>query len=60
MEQKLKQPAWEEFLAVCRVLKRYNALEDQQEPPKVPPMDKASSRRLLGLRTIPKEICTIR
>lgn len=27
-EQKLKQPAWEEFLAVCRVLRRYNALHD--------------------------------
>lgn len=24
----MKQPAWEEFLAVCRVLKRYEALRD--------------------------------
>ncbi|CAN0244773.1 unnamed protein product, partial [Ectocarpus fasciculatus] len=30
-EQKLKQPAWDEFLAVCRVLKRYDALKDVQE-----------------------------
>jgi len=30
-EQKLKQPAWEEFLAVCRVLRRYDALKDQEE-----------------------------
>lgn len=30
-EQKLKQPAWEEFLAVCRVLKRYGALEDVRQ-----------------------------
>ncbi|CAM9848447.1 unnamed protein product [Ascophyllum nodosum] len=27
-ERKLKQPAWDEFLAVCRVLRRYGALED--------------------------------
>ena len=30
-EQKLKQPAWEEFLAVCRVLRRYDALEDVEQ-----------------------------
>ncbi|CAN0007223.1 unnamed protein product [Pylaiella littoralis] len=29
-EQKLKQPAWEEFLAVCRVLRRYDALKDEE------------------------------
>ncbi|CAB1119197.1 unnamed protein product [Ectocarpus sp. CCAP 1310/34] len=29
-EQKLKQPAWDEFLAVCRVLKRYDALKDAE------------------------------
>lgn len=31
-EQKLKQPAWEEFLAVCRVLRRYDALKDEDVP----------------------------
>lgn len=29
LEQKLKQPAWDEFLAICRVLTRYEALEDK-------------------------------
>lgn len=31
IERKLKQPAWDEFLAICRVLMRYDALKDKDD-----------------------------
>ncbi|CAM9125924.1 unnamed protein product, partial [Hapterophycus canaliculatus] len=46
MEQKLKQPAWEEFLAVCRVLKRYDALEDQEEAQEASVGDEAAGEEV--------------
>lgn len=49
-EKKLKQPAWEEFLAVCRVLRRYGALKEADDDVETEEVTYEGSHGGFGLR----------